>query len=123
MITGLLVLVGIIHLLPLSGVLGSERLSTLYGLVFNEANLEILMRHRAILFGLLGSFFVYAAFKPALQPLAFIAGFISVISFMVLAWSIGDYNASIRQVFLVDIVAVISLIIASVMYIIKHNKT
>lgn len=122
MITGLLVLVGIIHLLPLSGVLGAERLSTLYGLVFNEANLEILMRHRAILFGLLGSFFVYAAFKPALQPLAFIAGFISVISFMVLAWSIGDYNASIRQVFLVDIVAVISLIIASVMYIIKHNK-
>jgi hypothetical protein len=29
---------------------------------------------------------VVAAFKPALQPLAFIAGFVSVVSFIWMAW-------------------------------------
>ena len=53
----MLVVVGLTHLLPLSGVLGAASLANLYGLQFNEANLEILMRYRAVLFGLLGAFF------------------------------------------------------------------
>jgi hypothetical protein len=75
-VTALLVVVGIIHLIPVSGVLGAERLSALYGVSLNEPNLEILMRHRAVLFGLLGAFLVYAAFNPQ----AFLAGFLSVVS-------------------------------------------
>ena len=55
-VTGLLILVGIIHLLPVSGVLGVERLAVLYGITLEEPNLEILMRHRSVLFGLLGLF-------------------------------------------------------------------
>ena len=54
LVPAMLILVGLIHLLPLSGVLGSERLASLYGLSFSEPNLAILMRHRAVLFGLLG---------------------------------------------------------------------
>jgi len=122
-ITGLLVIVGIIHLLPLSGVLGSERLSILYGISINETNIEILMRHRAVLFGLLGAFLIYAAFKPALQSLALIAGFISVISFIAIAWSAGDYNDSVRKVIWADIVAIVALTIASVIHIINRKQT
>ena len=51
--SSMLVVVGLTHLLPLSGVLGAASLANLYGLQFNEANLEILMRYRAVLFGLL----------------------------------------------------------------------
>src|SRR5690606_4009073 len=72
-ITALLILVGIIHLLPLSGILGAERLAALYGIAVHGPDLEILMRHRAVLFGLLGSLLVYAAFKPPLQALAIAA--------------------------------------------------
>ena len=79
-ITILLIIVSIIHLMPLGGVLGSKRLKALYDLSFEEPNLEILMRHRAVLFGLLGVFLIYAAFQPTLQPLAFIVGFVSVLS-------------------------------------------
>lgn len=112
----MLIIVGIIHLLPLMGVVDSEKLSTLYGLTFSDPNLLILMRHRAILFGLLGAFFMFAAFRPALQPLAFIAGFVSVISFLWLAWSVGNYNVQIARVFTADIVALACLIIASAIY-------
>ena len=91
----LLMIVAVIHLLPLSGVLSANRLTALYGISFDEPNLEILMRHRAVLFGLLCVFFIYAAFCVELQPIAFVAGFVSVISFILIANSVGDNNASV----------------------------
>ena len=122
LISAMLIIVGIIHLLPLAGVLGSEKLSALYGLTINDPNLVILMRHRAVLFGVLGAFFVFAAFKPAFQPLAFVAGFISVVSFLWLAWSTGNYNAQVARVFTADIVALFCLIIAAACYLLINNK-
>ena len=122
LIAGSLVIVAIIHLLPLSGVLGSERLAALYGLTFDEPNLEILMRHRAVLFGLLGAFLLYAAFKPALQGLGFIAGFISVLSFLALAWSRGGYNAALERVVVADIVALVCLTVGVVALAISSKK-
>jgi hypothetical protein len=122
LISFMLMIVGIIHLLPLVGALGSEKLSTLYGLSFADPNLAILMRHRAVLFGLLGLFFIFAAFKPAYQPLAFIAGFISVVSFLWLAWSTGNYNAQVARVFTADIIAMACLIIATVTYCIINAR-
>ena len=111
-----LIITGIIHLLPLSGVLGADRLSALYGTTLSDPNLVILMRHRAVLFGILGLFFVFAAFRPTLQPLAFLAGFISVISFLWLAWSTGNYNMQINRIVVADLVALGSLIVGSVAY-------
>ncbi len=110
-VTVMLVIVAIIHLLPLSGVLGSERLASLYGLVFDDPNLEILMRHRAVLFGLLGAFLLVAAFRPALQVFAFVAGFVSVLAFLWLAWSVGGANAQIARVVTADAVALVCLLI------------
>ena len=114
LISLMLIITGIIHLLPLSGVLGVERLSVIYGMAFSDPNLVILMRHRAVLFGLLGLFFIAAAFKPAWQPLAFVAGFTSVVSFLWLAWSVGGYNAQLGRVVIADIVALGCLTIGSI---------
>lgn len=113
MITAMLLLVSIIHLLPFSGVAGAERLSSLYGVSINDPNLEILMRHRAVLFGLLGLFLAYAAFKPALQPAAILVGFVSVVSFLLISMSVGGYNEAIRKVFFADLVALVALCIAA----------
>ena len=113
LVTAMLIIAGIIHLLPLPGVLGPERLASLYGLNFEEANIAILMRHRAVLFGLLGLFLVYAAFRPALQPLAFIAGFVSVVSFLALAYSTGGYNAGVPAWSLADWVALACLVVGA----------
>ena len=110
-VSAMLIVVGVIHLMPLSGVLGSERLAALYGLSFDQPDLAILMRHRAVLFGLLGAFLLLAAFRPELQAVAFVAGFVSVVSFLFLAWSVGNYNAQIGRVFVADVVALVCLVI------------
>ena len=111
LISAMLVIVAVIHLLPLSGALGSERLAVLYGLPISEPNLVILMRHRAVLFGILGFFFLFAAFRPAYQAVALMIAFLSVVSFLWLAASTGGYNVQIARVFKADIVALLCIII------------
>lgn len=105
-----LLVAAVIHLIPLQGVLNSGRLVSMYGaLPFDEPNLAILMRHRAVLFGLLGLFLVYAAFQPAVQTLAFIAGFVSVISYLWLVRTVGGHNAQLARVYVADVIALIAL--------------
>lgn len=113
----MLVLVGLIHLLPVSGVLGSAQLAKLYGIAFTEPNAAILMRHRAVLFGLLGVFLVVAAFRPALQAAALVAGFVSVASFLWLAWSVGGYNDQVGRVCVADGVALLCLVVGAVAWV------
>jgi hypothetical protein len=112
----MLTIVGVIHLLPLSGALSAARLAALYGLGFDEPNLAILMRHRAVLFGMLGVFLIYAGRAPALQPVALVAGILSVTSFLWLAWSVGGYNPLIARVIAVDLVALGCLLVGGVAF-------
>ncbi len=120
LITGLMLVVAVIHLLPISGFFSVERLASLYEIEITDGNLEILMRHRAILFGILGGFLAYAAFTPVLQPIAFLAAFISVASFFFLSFSVGEFNDAIRKVVIADIVASVSLLGAIVFYVVKR---
>ena len=112
-ISAMLVIAGVIHLLPLSGVLGSEQLSALYGISFADPNLEILMRHRAVLFGLLGLFLLFAAFRPHLQATAFVSGLVSVASFLWVAWSVGGYNLHVSRVVIADAIALVCLVLGA----------
>lgn len=115
----LLGVVGVIHLLPLSGVLGTERLMALYGLPFDDPNLQIMMRHRAVLFGLLGAFLLLAAFRAEYRVLAIGAGLAATMSFLWLAWSIGGYNAAIGRVVAADVLAVACLAAALVLHLLS----
>jgi hypothetical protein len=106
-VPSVLVLVGLIHLPPLLGVLGPAKLEALYGVTIAEPNLAILMRHRAVLFGLLGGFFLAAAFVPSLQAGALLLSLLSTSSFVLLAWSSAGANAQLGRVALIDVVAVL----------------
>ena len=61
----LLIIVGLINMIPVLGVLSAQRLQGLYGLAELDSELSLLLRHRALLFGLLGSVIVFSAFVPA----------------------------------------------------------
>ncbi len=104
-----LLVVAAIHLLPLVGVISGSRVASLYGIVVSDPNVEILMRHRAALFGLLGAFIAYAAFQPQLRTLALVAGAVSIAAFLALVLSIGGYNSAISTVVKADIVAAVAL--------------
>jgi hypothetical protein len=95
--------------LPLLGAFGEKHLSGLYGISLGDPNLAILMRHRAVLFGLLGAFLFVAALTPLLRLAGFIAGAISVGSFLLLAWHVGGYNDHLRKVFATDVIAAVCL--------------
>lgn len=117
LVTAMLLVAALIHLLPLSGVLGVHRLTALYELPFEEPNLAILMRHRAVLFGMVGVFLALAAFRPGWQAAGLLVGLLSVLSFLGLAWSVGGYNAQLARVVLADQVALVCLLVGAVAYV------
>lgn len=114
LVSAMLLIVALIHLLPSSGALGVEKLTALYGLSFDEPNLEILMRHRAVLFGLLGLFFAFAAFESRFHTVALIVGFVSVVSFLLFAWTGEGHNAQIGRVIGADIIALVCLVVGGI---------
>lgn len=121
-LTAALVIVGIIHLLPLVGVLGSDRLQSLYGVSLTDPNLVLLMRHRAVLFGILGAFFVFSAFVPALQLSALILGTLSVISFLTLAAMSDQTNLSVARIVTADWVAFAALVAGLAAYALLRQR-
>ncbi len=120
--SAMLVVVGVIHLLPVTGVTGGPRLAALYGIEIADPNLEILLRHRAVLFGLLGAFLLLAAWRPSLQPLALAAGWLSVVSFLWLAHAAGDYNGHLARVVAADVLALVCLAAGSLSYLIRFRN-
>jgi hypothetical protein len=116
-----LLLVAIIHALPVVGVLGVPRLSQLYGVAVNEPNMEVLLRHRSVLFGILSALLGYAAIRPELHRVGLVAGFVSVGSFLVVAQSVGSYNAALATVFKVDLVALALLVVGLVAHVARRG--
>ncbi|MFN0246153.1 MAG: phosphopantetheine adenylyltransferase [Kofleriaceae bacterium] len=110
---GLLV-AAFIHLVPLVGVLGESTLLALYGIDASDPTLAILLRHRAVLFGVLGGFFAFAAFVPAYQVAALVMGAASAAAFVVIAWSTPGSSAAIATIVRGDLVAIAGLAVASI---------
>ncbi len=110
-----LLLCGAIHLLPTAGLLGAARLEALYGVkVGGDPNLSVLLRHRALLFGLLGVPLAWASFRREWQPAAITAGLVSTGSFIALCRAEGErVNAQLRRVSLIDSIVVGGLAVSA----------
>lgn len=109
--SGALVIVGVVHLVPLMGVMGAASLERLYGVRIEDANLLLMMRHRALLFGLLGAYLVTAAFRPAWQGPSLLIAWGSVLGFVLLAPS--GLNASLLRVWRIDLALLLLLAVGS----------
>ncbi|MCU0756273.1 MAG: hypothetical protein MUE46_14295 [Xanthomonadales bacterium] len=109
-----LVGVAVIHLLPVSGVTGAAALQRLYGLAISDPNLLILLQHRAVLFAIVGLLQLVAVFRAEWRPLALAVGAVSVLSFLVVALLVGDYNAAIARVVWADVLALVLLGVSAV---------
>jgi hypothetical protein len=108
--SALVLLAALVNLAPVIGVVSGDRLQSLYGIAFQDPSLLILMRHRAVLFGIVGGLLLASAVRVSLRPLARIAGFVSMLSFVFIAWLVGDYNAELERVVVIDLVALLALL-------------
>jgi len=104
----LLVAIGLLNLFPIVGVISAEQITGLYGISVVSADLEILMRHRAVMLGLIGCFLLLAAFRPSLQLIAASMGLVSMSSFVILAYVAGDNGDQIGRVVMADIIGSIA---------------
>jgi len=104
-----LLVAGIIHLLPVPGVMGVSTLARLYGIEVNDPNTAILLQHRALLFGVLGVLMLSAIALPWLRVTALTVALFSAASFIVVAMAVGGYNAAIGRVVVADVVASVLL--------------
>lgn len=118
-VKGILVSVGLLHLLPVTGVLGPTQLQRLYGVEVDTPDLTLLLRHRAVLFGLVGCLLISAAAIRAWELPAFVAAFISVGSFLLLAPPAGTTHPAVRRVIVADQVAFVALLGAALVRVVQ----
>jgi hypothetical protein len=91
------------------GIFGSEKLDSLYGITIKDADLLILMRHRAILFGLIGTFMLASTWVKDWQIPAMSIGLVSMLSFVGISQSTGTSNVSIKRIEVIDTILSIAL--------------
>lgn len=115
LITLCLIVVGLINVAPLMGLLSAQKLQSAYAIELASSDLIILMRHRALLFGVLGGFILYSAFVSSYQGAAMIMAAISMVGYAVLVYLVGGYNESLFKVLIADIVGILFLIIAVIL--------
>ena len=115
LITLCLVVVGLVNLAPVLGIFSGSKMEKAYDVRIASKDLEILMRHRALLFGVLGGFIIYAAFFPVYHIAAMVMAGVSMIGFAVLVVLVGGYNASIFKVLIGDLVGIAFLVAAALL--------
>jgi hypothetical protein len=71
-----------------------------------------MMRHRALMFGIVGGILIAAAIRSEWRGLAVVVGLVSAAGFLVIAGLVGGYGDKIRRVVIADVVAVVALVIA-----------
>jgi hypothetical protein len=108
--TILICLAGVINFLPVIGALSGKRIRALYGVTVEDSNSEILLRHRAVLFGIVGALIIASAFDASLRPAGYAAGFTAMLGFILIAGLVGNYNANLRRVAIVDVVGLAALL-------------
>ncbi|EFQ82155.1 hypothetical protein HMPREF0063_12679 [Aeromicrobium marinum DSM 15272] len=106
----LLVVAAVIHALPVIGVVSSERVAALYAITVDGTDLAVLLRHRAVLFGVLAGLLVAAVLDPDLRGPVAVAVLVSDLAFAALAIGAREIGRSLRRVLVADIVSIIALV-------------
>ncbi|MFD8562819.1 hypothetical protein ACWDOR_33315 [Streptosporangium canum] len=116
--TALLVIVGMVNLLPGAIAFAPSRITTAYGVPITgpgTADLTVLLRHRAVLLGLVGACLLCAAFIPSLRTTAITAGAVSMGSFLLLSLSTPGLNEATTRVARIDMAAIALLAVAAIL--------
>lgn len=112
-----LFIVGLINFMPSVLAILPNKISQSYGINIPNANYELLLRHRAVLFGIIGGLIIYSAISKKYYSLSVIVGLISMVSFLILFKLVdGNVNAELEKVMSIDIAGIIILLIGYGLY-------
>jgi hypothetical protein len=118
-----LFIVGIINIIPSILAFLPQKISTSYGIDIPNVNYELLLRHRAILFGIVGGLLLFSAIAKKYYELSIISGLLSMLSFIVLYFIIGhNINNELKKIMIVDVFATILLCIGIIFYYLSLRK-
>ena len=118
----LLITVGLINFLPVIGIISAEKLSAAYAVELIGNDIVILMRHRALLFGLIGGFMLYSVWKPSYQSVAMVMAAISMLGFLFFVAAADHYNASITKIAIIDLIGLAGLAITAGLKYLSRNS-
>lgn len=104
LVSATFLLVGLVNAALVTGLLGGCALRRLYGTAPADPATAVLLRHRAVLLGLLGAALVGAAFVPAWRVPAGIAGLVSMVVFVGLAPPRRALPTGITRTSVIDVV-------------------
>ena len=110
---------GLLNAVPVIGVISADRLQRLYGIPLSDQNLIVLLRHRAVLFGIVGGLLMAAAFVPSLRCAAGVAGLVSMLAFVALASPGSQVNRKLQKVSQADMVGTALLVVALLLEFVK----
>jgi hypothetical protein len=118
-----LFLAGIINLLPSLLAFLPNKIFKSYGVTVPDGNYELLLRHRAVLFGIIGGLMIFSAVTKKLYMAATLSGFVSMASFILLFFIIDkSINAELRKVMLVDVIATVILLVGFVAFMLTSTN-
>lgn len=108
----ILFIVGVINFIPSMLAFFPARIASAYGISVPNVDYELLLRHRAVMLGIVGGLLLYAAFSKNYYGLVTVIGLISMVSFLVLFYgSNGMINEPLTKVMKIDAVAIALLLI------------
>ena len=117
-----LFIAGLINLLPALLAFLPDKISNSYGIDIPNSNYELLLRHRAILFGIIGGLMIFSAIVKKHYEISTIAGLISMLSFILLYFLIDKgINSELKKVMMIDIVATAILCIGLLLFLLKSK--
>lgn len=106
----MLLLVAMIYLLPMTGVLDTDRVASLYGPHF----------YRGMLF--MVALLIFGALVPSWRLAAYLGGFIGVAGGFQVAWAADGYASPAASVFAADVLVLTCLLIGVFAHILRYSR-
>ena len=113
---------GIVNILPFFLTFLPEKISKSYGIQVLDMNYELLLRHRAVLFGIIGGILIFSSLTKKYYDLSTMVGLVSMVSFIILYFLIGNINMELKKIMLIDVVASLTLFVGALLYFFIFKK-
>lgn len=113
---------GLIHLFPFALAFLPGRIQSAYGVEVTGPDMMLLLRHRAVLFGIVGAVMLYSSLKRRHYALATFVGLASMLSFILLYGTIGGINDRLKSVLWVDVAASVALASSAAVFLLRSGS-